>query len=175
MGGWVGGWVVGWLVGWGDVRVSVFMCVCVGPLHMCLGPCACVVRLRVCWVHVGGYWREGEDASRVGLLRGCTGARAHGTWGGMSPSLARLTPTHAHPRTCSPPPLPGLALVIGMAQFTSFKGAPGSARAGEWIDGTEAIWAAVICIVAFGTCVLFPKITDGGHWDCRVLLWQGSH
>lgn len=67
----------------------------------------------------------------------------------------------------------GLALVIGFAQFTSFKRAPdgdsddhrrlsgafGVFQTGGWIDGVEAWWAAAICLLGFLTCVLFPRCT----------------
>ena len=33
-------------------------------------------------------------------------------------------------------------------------------QTGGWIEGSEAVWAAVICVVGFATCLLFPKVNE---------------
>merc|ERR1719440_972237 len=63
----------------------------------------------------------------------------------------------------------GLALVIGLAQFNSFKkiekarklgGSFGAFTNGEpWIEGKELAFSLVICVLAFGVCMGMPKLT----------------
>ena len=70
----------------------------------------------------------------------------------------------------------GLAIVIGLAQFSLFKradhggddddahrrlsgGAFGAFEGGGWIGGTEALCSAVLTLVSFATCLLLPRLT----------------
>jgi len=81
--------------------------------------------------------------------------------------LVRLIPHSVMIGFCN-----GLALVIGAAQFGSYKHAGARRLSGEpfgafavfktggWITGDEAAWSAVVTVVAFGTCILFPKLTE---------------
>lgn len=73
----------------------------------------------------------------------------------------------------------GLGLVIGLAQFHSFKapadsegrrlqnaggrrlgGAFGAFASGGWIEGETAVFSAIICAIAFLVCIFFPRLTE---------------
>jgi len=78
-------------------------------------------------------------------------------------ALVRLIPHSVMMGFCN-----GLAIIIGVSQFASFKRADAGRRLGDvfgifagggWIEGDEAACAAVVALVAFGTCLLFPKLT----------------
>jgi len=85
-------------------------------------------------------------------------------------NLGRLVPVPVEIGFCN-----GLALVIGFAQLTSFKvpSADHARRLSEvpeafhpftdgepWVSGDEAIFAAIITVVAFLVSVLLPRLTE---------------